>query len=390
MQLKLSAIVLLVLAMVSSSDAALIMPAYNSLPGAPATFFIDFDGDFTATYSAPPNQPLYTPGTTLAYDMDSNPADFNAQELANIQEIWARVAEIYSPFNINVTTVDPGALVNQQSMKVVVGGDGAWLGQLAGGVSPFNVGAFTNSEPNLAFAFSQNLAGGDPKRVALATAHEAGHLLGLVHQSTYNVIFLRDEYNPGTPEKAPIMGVAYNSARGLWWHGQSRRGWNILQDDMAMISALGSTANNFGYRADDHPSTPLSAEALVVSPQFTVSVAGIIEQTSDGDYFSFTTAGGYSIFDAQVAQFGPTLDLSLRLLDSAGNVLATSAGSSLSEHIEYHLPAGSYVLGILSAGNYGDVGQYSLSGSLIPEPGVGLIGLFGLSLGLLRRGRHPF
>ena len=368
------------------ASAALTVPEYNSRPGAPATFYLDFDGDFTATYSSPPNHATYAPGATPAYDLDGDASDFTAPELANMQEIWARVAEIYSPFNINVTTKDPLVFNNQQAMKVVVGGDGAWLDVIAGGVSPFNVGAFTNSEINLAFAFSKNLADGDPKRVALAAAHEAGHMLGLVHQSTYNVFFLKDEYNPGTPEKAPVMGFAYNSERGIWWNGQSRRGWNIIQDDMATIATLGPTANNFGYRPDDHPTMPLSAELLTVDPSFNISVAGIIEQTSDADYFSFTTQGGLAIIDANVAPFGPMLDLSLQLLDSAGNVLLNAATASLSERIVTYLNPGTYLLGVLSAGNYGDVGQYSISGSLIPEP-ASLLG-FAALLPLLRRRRY--
>jgi len=373
--------------------ASLVVPEWNSISPtnpvpAKATFYIDFDGDFTASYSAPPGQPAYTPGTTPAYDLDGNPNDFSAQELTNMQEIWARISEIYSPFNVNVTTKDPLVYNNQQALKVVVGGNGAWLGEVAGGVSPFNIGAFTNSEPNLGFAFPDNLSGGDPKKVALAAAHEAGHMFGLVHQSTYNVIFLKDEYNPGTPQKAPIMGRAFDSDRGLWWNGQSRKGWNILQDDMAVISTLGSTANDFGYRPDDHGSTIPAADLLTVNPDFTISVGGIIEKTTDADYFAFTTAGGNASFDVNVAPFGAMLDASLQLFDSNGALLASSATSSLGEHLSWYLPAGTYSLAVLSAGNYGDVGQYTLTGSLIPEPGsIGLLMMAG-GLMLSRRGRR--
>ena len=387
----LASLLLSTLALAPIARASLVVPEWNSINPAgpnpaPATFYLDFDGDFTATYSAPPNQPLYTPGTTPAYDIDNDASNFSASEIDRMQEIWSRIAEMYSPFNINVTTRDPLAYNNQQAMKVVIGGDGAWLGQTAGGVSPYNVGAFTNSEVNVAFAFSRNLAGGDPKRVAIAAAHEAGHMLGLVHQSTYNSIFLKDEYNPGNSQKAPIMGLAYDSIRGLWWYGQSRRGWNILQDDMAVISTLGATANNFGYRADDHGSTLGAADLLTITPQFTFSAGGIIEQTTDADYFTFTTPGGFATLDVTVAPFGPTLDASLQLLDSNGNVIATAAGSTLSERIARFLDPGTYSLAVLSAGSYGDVGQYSLSGSLVPEPAaVGV--LVGAAVFVIRRRR---
>jgi hypothetical protein len=362
------------LALAATARASLVVPEWNSISPtnpvpAKATFYLDFDGDFTASYSAPPGKPPYVPGQTPAYDLDGDPNDFNSQELSNMQEIWARVSEIYSPFNVNVTTKDPLVFNNQQALKVVVGGNGAWLGEVAGGVSPFNVGAFTNSEPNLGFAFPDNLSGGDPKKVSLAAAHEAGHMFGLVHQSTYNVIFLKDEYNPGTPQKAPIMGNAYNSDRGLWWNGPSRKGWNILQDDMAIISATGSTANDFGYRPDDHSSTLAAADLLTLNPDFTMSVGGIIEQTTDADYFTFTTPGGNASFDVSVAPFGAMLDATLQLFDSTGTLLTSAATSSLGEHLSSYLSPGTYSLAVLSAGNYGDVGQYTLTGSLIPEPG---------------------
>ena len=41
--------------------------------------------------------------------------------MASIQQIYSRVAEKFSPFNINVTTVNPGNLNNQQTLKVVKG-----------------------------------------------------------------------------------------------------------------------------------------------------------------------------------------------------------------------------------------------------------------------------
>ena len=42
-----------------------------------------------------------------AYSKDGDPA-FSAAELDAVQEVWARVAEDYAPFNIDVTTEDPG------------------------------------------------------------------------------------------------------------------------------------------------------------------------------------------------------------------------------------------------------------------------------------------
>ena len=89
-------------ALCGKARADLTVPAYSSLPGVPATLYLDFNGDFTPSFGP------YSNITTPAYDIDGNTSSFSTQELSNIQHIWSGVAEKYSPFNINVTTVDPG------------------------------------------------------------------------------------------------------------------------------------------------------------------------------------------------------------------------------------------------------------------------------------------
>jgi hypothetical protein len=112
----------------------------------------------------------------------------------------------------------------------------------------------------------------------------------------------------------------------------------------------------------------------------------VIEQTTDKDYFSFNSTGGLSSFVVDVAQFGPMLDASVALYDSNGNLITQSATDSLSETISADLSPGLYDLVVSSAGNYGDVGQYfisgALGGALVPEPVMG-----SLILGLLLRVR---
>jgi hypothetical protein len=204
----------------------------------------------------------------------------------------------------------------------------------------------------------------------------------LYHQSTWNSDgTINQIYNTGTAEKAPIMGTAYFAARELWWMGPSENGPGNIQDDLSIISSTSLLSNKFGYRPDDHGSTLASADVL--PPGLTFSVTGVIEQTTDTDFFSFTTPGGTASFHLNVADFGAMLDGSLQLLDSTGNILATAATPSLSESLAMNLGAGSYALKVLSAGNYGDIGQYTLSGSLVPEPGV--MAFLAPSLLLLRR-----
>ena len=84
------------------------------------------------------------------------------------------------------------------------------------------------------------------------------------------------------------MGNSYYSTRGLWWDGTSSITPYYIQDDMAVIS--GST-NGFGYRTDDYGDSTSAAYALAPTGG-SVSVSGVISQTTDSDWFSFSTTGG--------------------------------------------------------------------------------------------------
>src|SRR3954453_19363163 len=80
------------------------IPAYSSLPGVHAKVFLEFAGEQNYDWNG------YSPGVTPAYDVDGDPTTFSDLELSNVHEIWQRVSEKYSPFNVNVTTLDPGNL----------------------------------------------------------------------------------------------------------------------------------------------------------------------------------------------------------------------------------------------------------------------------------------
>ena len=101
-----------------------------------------------------------------------------------ITEVFNRVAEDYRPFTINVTTDSTkylSAPVNQRT-RVVITVTSDWYGS-AGGVSFVN--SFTWGDNTPCFVFSE-LLGYKPKNIAEAASHEAGHTLGLRHQSTYD------------------------------------------------------------------------------------------------------------------------------------------------------------------------------------------------------------
>lgn len=331
------------------------VPVLNSDPGATATIYLDFTGAGAQSWGS------YNVPATPAFDQDGDATSFSAGELATIQQIWARVSEAYSPFNINVTTVDPGNLTDKQTMKAVIGGSGAWLGAAAGGVS--YVGSFANSAPNVAWIFPNQLGGGNAKYTGDATVHELGHSFGLVHQSGYSGTGKTAEYRAGDALVGPFMGLSYYSTRGKWSNGQSSTAYNAYQDDLAIIS---SGTNGFGYRADDHGNTVGTADALDVSGA-NVSGSGIIGNTADVDVFSFVSSAGTVNFSVSVAQYGAMLDATLKLVDLDGNVIASSDTTSLSESISASVADGSYRLIVSSKGVYGDIGQYTISGTIVPS-----------------------
>ena len=58
------------------------------------------------------------------------------------------------------------------------------------------------------------------------------------------------------------------------------------------------------------------------------------------------------------------LDLKLELRDSSGTIITSADKSSLGESISANLTAGTYYVDVASHGSYGDVGQYTLSGTI--------------------------
>ena len=360
-------------------------PQLSSHPSSSVKLYLDFVGANAQGWGP------YNVTQTPAYDLDGDASTFTDGELAGINEIWSRVAEKYSPFNVDVTTVDPGVYPYFSVARVVIGGDGAWAGGVYGGYS--YVSGFTGVTSNTGWVFPKNLGKGRPKYVAEAASHEAGHLFGLAHQSTYDANGNKiDEYrgtrDPINPDAtAPVMGFSYYAPRGLWWKGTSSDGANQIQSDVDIISR---PFNGFGYRDDDHGNTRLTADLLdVIDGTVASGAAGVIETTADVDMFKFHSDGGLVNLTADVAPFGPTLDLALSLTDGDGNVLAAADTYTLGEHVSAIVDPGDYYLAVSSHGNYGDIGQYTISGAVVPEPvAMPLAIVLGVGALLQRRRSH--
>jgi hypothetical protein len=349
----------------SSTSYTTSLPRLSSNSGAAKKLYLDFGGHYEASWGTARN--VITP----AFDQDGRPATYSSGEIAAITEIWTRVAEDYAPFNIDVTTIDPGT--SSGVARVAIGGHFSdWYGSSAGGVA--YVGGFTNSLPSVAYVFAEALGNGNPRYVAEAASHEAGHLFGLQHQAVWSGSQLVEPYHTGTSNWAPIMGTGYHAERTTWHAGFTSLGPASRQDDMAIL------ASRLGWRADDYGNTTATA-AVFPAIGSSVSMTGIIGTPSDLDMWSFTTGGGAVTFQLSGAAYGSNLDAVLELRSATGQTIASAnPSSSLGASLSTSLAGGTYYVVARSSGGYGNVGQYTLRGTVPPKllttssvPDVGLL-----------------
>jgi hypothetical protein len=328
------------------------LPQLSSNASARAKLYLDFNGHTQTGWGS------FGTVTTPAFDQDGNRSSLSSGEIATIREVWTRVAEDYAPFNIDVTTIDPAGQAGVRVARVAIGGNWSdWYGSSAGGVA--YVGGFTNSLPSVAFVFEDALGNGNPRYLAEAISHEAGHLFGLQHQAVWSGSTLVVAYNSGSGNWAPIMGTGYYADRTTWHVGPTSNSAGSIQDDMAIIA--GAT-NGFGWRADDFGNTPATASRLTGT---SVNLAGIIGQPTDIDMWSFTTGGGTVSLQLAGVQFGGNLDSVLELRDASGRSLVMSSpANSLGASLTTTVGSGTFYIVARGTGGYGNVGQYTLRGSI--------------------------
>ena len=342
----------------------------ESNPGAARTIYLDFLGG-TVTGTAW-NQSY---GSSIAVEPFSitAPADtaFTATELTEIQKVWQVVAEDYAPFDVNVTTKDPGAAAIDRSSSTdqvygtrvrITGGGPIYSGCGCGGVAyvgTYDLAGSQHAYYQPAWVFS-NGTGTSGKSIGEAASHEAGHNLGLSHDGQGT-----SAYYSGSAPWAPIMGAGYYQPVVQWSRGEYS-GATQLQDDVAVI------AGRVPLRRDDH-----GGDAGTATPLGTQPVDGIIASRTDADAFGFTAAGATTVIVTPAAG-APNLDVRLRVLDASGTEVAvadppvarvsTTTASGLGATWTAQLPpeGGRWTVVVDGAGS-GDpltAGRYSDYGSL--------------------------
>jgi hypothetical protein len=345
---------------VSSSSQA---PSWSSLPSAPATIFLDFDGHTVE-------------GSSWNWSVSSIVCAPSGLADATKLEIFNRVAEDFRPFNLNITTDSTRFLAAplNQRMRVIITPSSGWYGSSAGGVAFIN--SFTWGDDHPCFVFSV-LLNNNAKKIAEAVSHEAGHTLGLYHQSQYDSYCnkLTDYYGgQGTGEIgwAPIMGIGYSRNFTLWSNGPNSLGCDNYQSDLDIIT---SEVNGFGYRDDDHGNDfSGSTQLLFANQQFEMN--GVITRNSDEDMFHFIMPDravfklNATPYNVGAGNAGSDLDLQISLYDEAGNLVNVyNPGNLLNSVADTTLNPGRYFLKVEGRGNiyapsYASLGSYSLHGAI--------------------------
>lgn len=322
----------------------------NSLPGAAAVIYLDFDGEYVESI-------WWNGGVAV---------DAQPMQLSDgwIYTIWQGIAEDFMPFNVTVTTDEAVYLAAPLGQKTrVIFTTTNFRG--SGGVARFNT--FNNASDEIPCWVFNDFS---PQGIWDTGSHEIGHTLGLSHDGRNNP---HEEYYAGHGDWAPIMGWSVDRQMAQWSRGEYQNA-NNSQDDIAMITRA---VNDISFRTDDIPGSKSLDVTVVNSTTKNVSDGGLIENATDTDLFTFSLDGSSELhLDITPASVGPNLNIGVRIFK--GSLLIASFNpDGPDNNFSTNLPAGSYILEIDGVGerdpfttgysDYASLGTYTISGTIESE-----------------------
>lgn len=286
--------------------------ALSSRPNAERTIYLDFTG---GTVPAGSLWSYAEPLPYEAYTADGDPAvPSNEVERTAIYQAWQSVSEDFAPFNVNVTTANPGvealrrdnAADSRFGVHTIITPAGAAMHertckQTCGGIAVLDVMDMTTVQPVWVFPPTWQSGRG----IGKTSSHEVGHALGLLHDGQTEPLA---EYYTGSTLWGPIMGGAMASVPMALWSSGDYPNPTATQDDLSVI------AESFPRLSDDHA-------GFEAPTQIGDTGTGVIGDRTDADAFTFTARGKVTISVAGTP--GATnLDASLRLTRPDGTLVA--------------------------------------------------------------------